>query len=337
MKKREKYLLALLTMLFLFAVLRTCSSEKDKVAVHKEKQRPLISPTYKSVEEEAESTLKVSDQLKEVGAHLKAKDETPLQSFVAKKENLSNTSKEEDLFKTKSPYVYFKIQKRLALVGGDMVMGELKEEQSEKDFHAKLFKDEPPQSKLWSSNKIPFGFAPDFPEELKARVTLALDYFNSETVMNFYTAEEGVDEDVIVFQFREGVPCSSYLGRIGGYQPIYLNFECKEQDILHETLHALGFVHEQQREGRTQVLQILWDNIKPEYLYNFSLLPDSMVHPYVGAVFDVSLTSIMMYHDEAFALKGKKSMRSLRGEEIAPISKGLNKIDKERLEYLYGG
>lgn len=225
----------------------------------------------------------------------------------------------------------------MALVGGDIVLGELSEEQQETgSFDGKLIKDKPDPSKLWPSSDIPFGFHEGFPENLKKEVLEAVNYFNNETVINFIAADTDIDEDAIVFSLRDGAPCSSYLGRVGGLQPIYLNSTCKSQDVLHEIMHALGFVHEQQREDREDLIEVLWDNIEEAFQYNFAILPDAFVHQYQGSVFRMSLTSVMMYHDEAFAKDGKKSMRVLRDGKIAPISKGLDGIDKKRLELLYG-
>ena len=47
--------------------------------------------------------------------------------------------------------------------------------------------------------------------------------------------------------------CSSAVGRIGGEQRIYLGHDdCFDDEgtIMHELMHALGFVHEQQRPTR---------------------------------------------------------------------------------------
>ncbi len=189
---------------------------------------------------------------------------------------------------------------------------------------------------MWGSSEIPFGFSEGLPEHLKKEVLSAVGYFNTETVMRFVEADVEIDEDIIVFKYRSKAPCSSYLGRVGGYQPIYLNNNCKAQDVLHEIMHALGFVHEQQREERDEFLTILWENIQKGFEYNFSILPDSLVHQYSGAVFRLSFDSVMMYPATAFAQSGKESMKTLDGSKISPKNNGLADIDKERLKLLYG-
>ncbi len=325
---KSKFIAAAITTLVLFAIVRTFSpSPAEEVDVEKEK----------AIEEqrgEDEAVINTPDEgvalnPKQVVEKLQIKKPTPKAEEVA--EDLDMTS----FFSKKSDYVYFKVENGLALVGGDIVLGELTEDQSGK-FKNRLLKDKPAESRLWESSEIPYGFSEGFPEDLKKKVLGAVKYFNEETVMNFVPVDVDNDEDVIVFNFREGAPCSSYLGRIGGLQPVYLRSSCGEQDVMHELMHALGFVHEQQREERDHYMEVLWSNIDEAFQYNFSILPDSLVHQYEGSVFNVSLKSVMMYHDEAFAKAGKKSLKSKVKDKILPINKGLADIDKERLEILYG-
>jgi hypothetical protein len=329
---KNKLIAAVITSLFLFAVIRACS---PKEVVEKQQQEDEVY----TEEDKAETV----EDLKPV----KVAPPKPIKKKVilsneepVKKLKLLKELKTEDSnvgFASKSDFTFFKITDGLALVGGDVILGELSEEQKEKDFSGKLLKQKPEPSKLWPSAQVPVGFAVGFPEHLKKEVNLALEYFNKETVMEFVAADPEIDQDIIVFQLRENAPCSSYLGRTGGQQPIYLNSKnCKAQDVLHELMHALAFVHEQQREERDYSLKILWDNIKEEYSYNFAILPDSMVHPYQGSVFNIDFTSVMMYPDVAFAKGNTKSMKSLSRAKIAPTNKGLSDIDKKRLEFLYG-
>lgn len=59
--------------------------------------------------------------------------------------------------------------------------------------------------------------------------------------------------------------CSSYVGRVGGSQRLSLADSCVSQHgtIMHEFLHAFGFVHEQARTDRDDWVIINWDNIQP--------------------------------------------------------------------------
>ena len=57
--------------------------------------------------------------------------------------------------------------------------------------------------------------------------------------------------------------CHSYVGRITGAQPLYLDIPCQRVGVAtHEIFHALGFHHEHQRGDRDKYIRIEWDNIK---------------------------------------------------------------------------
>lgn len=71
--------------------------------------------------------------------------------------------------------------------------------------------------------------------------------------------------------------CSSFVGYQGGFQQIVMNSSaCRcAGTAVHETMHALGFAHEQVRSDRDDYVEILTDNIIKEYIGNFEKLsPD---------------------------------------------------------------
>jgi hypothetical protein len=327
---KNRFIAATLTTIVLFLIVRFFTPEEvndNSLLDAKEESRPFVET---AVQEKVTETPQVVSKVNKPQIVPKQAPKVKIEQEEDKGDMLSS-------FSQKSEYVYFKIKDGLALVGGDIVLGELSEEQmSDQAIRDRLLKDKPSRSRLWPSSEIPFGYSEGMPEKLKSVISEAILYMNTQTVMNFFPADPDYDEDVIVFKLREGAPCSSYLGRVGGLQPIYLNSKCSAQDVLHEILHALAFVHEQQREDRDNYIDVLWENIEEEYQYNFSILPDNMLHPYNGRVFDVNLKSVMMYHDESFAKEGTKSMKARGGRKIAPVTTGLAEIDKERLDYLYG-
>jgi len=55
--------------------------------------------------------------------------------------------------------------------------------------------------------------------------------------------------------------CSSNIGRVGGQQ--YVNMQGWCLPDIHETLHAMGFDHEENRRDRDYYLAFNWSNIKP--------------------------------------------------------------------------
>lgn len=57
------------------------------------------------------------------------------------------------------------------------------------------------------------------------------------------------------------ISCSSYVGFVGGEQPVFVGPPCRVGNIAHELLHALGFHHEHTRMDREQHVTILPHNI----------------------------------------------------------------------------
>ena len=223
--------------------------------------------------------------------------------------------------------VEFEVIDGKAVAFGDTIIGG-----ADPKFNGKRGVHRPEKSKLWPSPQIPYAIAKDLPNP--QRVQNAITYFHENTPIRFVPFEG--QKDVIVFVQGKEL-CLSHLGRVGGQQPIYLSENCGTQEILHEIMHALGFVHEQSRTDRDRFVEIQWDNIPKERYIQFAMVPEDWVHEYRGSVFDFNYQSIMLYQDNAFAVQpNQKTMVSRTRQEIQPSQNGLSKIDLERIYYLYG-
>ncbi len=222
----------------------------------------------------------------------------------------------------------FTVVQDWAIAFGDVLLGKAEGAQpGQQGFH------HPDDTRLWPTSIIPFGIHSDLKNP--QRVTEAIRYFNENTAVRFVPVTDN-DADAIIF-IADEENCASYLGHIGGLQPILVAPQCQSQDLIHELMHALGFVHEHSRTDRDQFLEVLWDQIDPKYLSQFALIPDYLIHQYSGSVFNFDPHSVMLYPSTAFAkTPGRVTLRAKQNTPLSPATKGISAIDKERLFYLYG-
>jgi len=117
--------------------------------------------------------------------------------------------------------------------------------------------------------------------------------------------------------------CFSYVGRVQGKNqgkgqlvnlglPRCLNIGI----ILHETLHALGAVHEHSRPDRDLFVFILHGNIQPNALHNFRKVTNE-THNTRNTPFDPS--SLMMYGPNDFGIMDSNGRRTT----IKPVKPGV--------------
>lgn len=90
----------------------------------------------------------------------------------------------------------------------------------------------------------------------------AMDDYHKYTCIRFkpYTGEE--NDYIRITAGNTG--CWSSVGRIGGRQDVNLQVPgcvTKKGTVIHELMHAVGFLHEQSRYERDSYVYILWQNI----------------------------------------------------------------------------
>ena len=207
---------------------------------------------------------------------------------------------------------------------GDLLLGETKD--LEKIKQKKSLRVRKPS--LWTGGKVPFTIDEDI--EFPERIFEAVQFINENT--NVQWVERSNEKDYIVFRAGEQ-NCYSYVGRIGGRQPIYLSSSCQVRSILHEMLHTLGFFHEQNREDRDQYVQVFWDNIPEVHHAQFKKMPNDFMQ-LVNRPFDYD--SIMLYPSGAFSdIPGEPSLLRTDGEILAPVSDRPSPEDLRRVNILY--
>lgn len=130
-----------------------------------------------------------------------------------------------------------------------------------------------------------------------------------------------------------GKYCKSHLGRTGGPQPLSLNWRvCFEKGIIiHELLHALGYIHMHNRPDRDKYVKIMWKNIAPQWFSEFDKVnPSNFNH--LGTAYDYQ--SIMHYGATAFTKNGGVTILTKNGESIGQRF-GLSKGDIRRINNKY--
>ena len=77
----------------------------------------------------------------------------------------------------------------------------------------------------------------------------------------------------------------------------------RQGTIIHEFLHALGFIHQQSAADRDDYVEIVWDNIEIGKQNNFIKHETSTSY---GFPYDYA--SVMHYSDKAFSHNGERTI-----------------------------
>lgn len=179
--------------------------------------------------------------------------------------------------------------------------------------------------RLWEDGIIPFKLGK---HKLKKAILEAMAYLNHYTNVQFLPR---TDEASYIY-FKSGKGCSSYVGKIGGAQPVILEANCKAGNVVHELMHVLGFFHEHMRPDRDEYIHIIWDNIVADKKSQFQKLPEAFTN--ISWPFDPH--SIMMYGSKAFVKDNKNySIISVDGVVYDQNRTGLTESDIDRVNALY--
>ncbi len=210
----------------------------------------------------------------------------------------------------------------LAVIHGDMVVG-VPVGNDDPSGYVKV-----PDMQLWIDTRIPFYISDNVPNP--QRIYDAFELFVNTPIKFIPWTDQ---EDAIVFEVGTHA-CKSYVGRIGGKQPIWLSGECSAKEVAHEILHALGFVHEQNRMDRDKYINVLWDNIEEDFVFNFELLPERLMKVSMAAPFDFN--SLMIYSPYILSKNAKMTMTPINNTESISPGLTLSDADRLRLKKVYG-
>ncbi len=174
--------------------------------------------------------------------------------------------------------------------------------------------------RLWPYGVVPYEVDPGVSPGQRGVIQQALAHVQEKTPIRF--VPRTTEADYVRF-ISDGVPgtCWSVLGRAGGVQD--LDVYCGRDGVpsmgtvVHEILHALGFMHEQSRADRDAYVEILWENIQEEYWGQFAKIGGR------GKLYQAyDYDSVMHYHAKAFSKNGGYTILPKNGVPGAPWEEG---------------
>lgn len=186
-------------------------------------------------------------------------------------------------------------------------------------------------SRRWPGNTLIYEISSSL-RGVENQIQSAMQQISSGSCIKFKkrTNERGY----VSFQSnRDG--CFSMVGYLGTSQPLNLSYGCHDVGtIIHEILHALGFLHMQSAFDRDNYVEILFQNIKPGVESNFRKEGSNVVS-HMGGSYD--LGSIMHYSGRAFTNNGQLTIRAKdqSKQHLMGNRSGMTDGDKRKLNHMY--
>ncbi|XP_042372477.1 low choriolytic enzyme-like [Plectropomus leopardus] len=176
----------------------------------------------------------------------------------------------------------------------------------------------------WPTPEIPYVISSDL-ESRTDDIVSAMSMVSEHTCVSFHTRTS--ETNYLLFVNSKG--CASYVGFIGGEQPMFIGPPCRVGNIVHEILHALGFHHEHTRTDREQHVSILQHNIMDGMERNFQKQQ--------GQTFDLryDVKSIMHYGSGFFSANGLPTIVAKSDVKGMGQRDRMTETDVQRVRRLY--
>ncbi|KAM7164064.1 hatching enzyme 1.2-like [Macrochelys suwanniensis] len=176
---------------------------------------------------------------------------------------------------------------------------------------------------------IPYVISSSYTREEKALIVGAIQEYETLTCIHF--VDRTTETDYIYISPKDG--CWSYFGKVGGSQVVSVQKGgCMRKGIIqHELNHALGMLHEQNRNDRDKYIVIAWQYISPGDFYHFKPTRANNL----GLKYDYS--SVMHYHRFAFSNTSGKATITPFPDSTVPIGQrfGISNLDVAKINKLY--
>lgn len=115
----------------------------------------------------------------------------------------------------------------------------------------------------WPNGIVPYSIAPNFGSADRNMVLRAMEEYHKQTCIKFVPR---TNQNDYLYIESSSSGCWSSVGMIGKRQSLNLQSPgCLSMvgTAIHELMHALGFLHEQNRYDRDEFVRVLTSNIKP--------------------------------------------------------------------------
>lgn len=159
------------------------------------------------------------------------------------------------------------------------------------------------QSSRWPNGVVPFEIRGNFNARDMSTIEHAMDEYHRRTCIRFVPRRSETDYISIV---SGNSGCWSSVGRVGGKQEVNLQSPgclTKPGTAMHELMHALGFLHEQNRQERDSYVDIMMQNVQPSAVANFEKAQQTVAF---GVPYDYG--SVMHYSANAFSRNGRPTI-----------------------------
>ncbi|XP_065372111.1 zinc metalloproteinase nas-4-like [Calliphora vicina] len=184
----------------------------------------------------------------------------------------------------------------------------------------------------WPDGEVPFEIAGAFTKEELDIIAFAIDEYHAKTCIRFIPRTMESDYISIV---RGNSGCWSSIGRVGGKQEVNLQTPgclTKPGTAIHELMHALGFLHEQNRKERDSYVAIQLQNVQRMAVANFQRMPNTIAF---GVGYDYG--SVMHYSPNAFSSNGQPTIVAKKPEGRYAMGQrdGFSPMDVEKVNRMY--
>ncbi|XP_070500970.1 zinc metalloproteinase nas-4-like [Chironomus tepperi] len=186
----------------------------------------------------------------------------------------------------------------------------------------------------WKNGEIPYVIRGRFSSSEMSLIKNAFNQYHKNTCLKFTARRSGQTDYIAIDNSQSG--CWSSVGRVGGEQIVNLQSPgcvTKTGTVIHELLHAAGFLHEQNREERDQFVSIIDANVRTGYEVNFKKASTGETTGF-GIGYDYG--SVMHYSTKAFSKNGQPTIKAKQTTtEQMGQREGFSKKDIEKINKMY--